>query len=109
MNYEDMKNSLIEFIKDNKELVKLTEISENDIIEEVDKYLKKEEYEEMNERWWDEFYLPENEIEVLKELNELHKNRLKDKKIKNAAFTISLKNTVPAEILELYAKELNKM
>ena len=50
MNYEDMKNSLIEFIKDNKELVKLTEISENDIIEEVDKYLKKEEYEEINER-----------------------------------------------------------
>ena len=108
MNYEDMKNSLIEFIKDNKEIDKLTEISENDIIEEVDKYLKKEEYEEMNERWWNEFYLPENEIEVFKNLEELHKNRL-DKKIKNAAFTISLKNTVPAEILELYAKELNKM
>ena len=28
-----------------------------------------------------EFYLPENELEVLKKLNELHKNRL-DEKIK---------------------------
>ena len=108
MKYNDMKNSLIEFIKENEEIVELTEISENDIIEEVDKQLKREDYEEMNERSWHEFYLPENELEVLKKLNELHKNRL-DKKIKRAAMAISLRGTVIDEILELFNEGLNEM
>ena len=82
-----MKNSLIEFIKSNKEIKELTEILENDIIEEVDKQLKREEYEEMEEDEWMEYHLFENELEVLKNLDELHKNRLdeKNKKIKKAA------------------------
>tara|TARA_B100000401_G_C52766518_1_gene700969 strand:- start:93 stop:437 length:345 start_codon:yes stop_codon:yes gene_type:complete len=114
MNYDDMKNSLIEFIKENEEIEELTEISENDIIEEVDKQLKKEDYEAqgvMNERWWHEFYLAENELEVLKKLNELHKNRLdeKNKKIKKAAMAISLRGTVIDEILELFNEGLNEM
>tara|TARA_B100001564_G_scaffold319900_1_gene297483 strand:+ start:2703 stop:3029 length:327 start_codon:yes stop_codon:yes gene_type:complete len=108
MNYNDMKDSLIEFIKENEEIVELTEISENDIIEEVDKQLKREDYEEMNERWWRDFYLPENELDVLKNLNELHKNRL-DKKIKRAAMAISLRGTVIDEILELFNEGLNEM
>jgi hypothetical protein len=108
MNYNDMKNSLIEFIQNNKEIEELTEILENDIIEEVDKQLKREDYEEMNERWWHEFYLFENEMEVLKNLNELHKNRL-DKKNKKIATVISLKETVIDDILDLFIKELNKM
>lgn len=111
MNYNDMKNSLIEFIKNNKQIEELTEISENDIIEEVDKQLEKEEYEEMEEDEWMEYHLFENELEVLKNLDELHKNRLdeKNKKIKKAAMAISLRGTVIDEILELFNEGLNEM
>ena len=111
MNYNDMKNSLIEFIKNNKQIEELTEISENDIIEEVVKQLEKEKYEEMEEDEWMEYHLFENELEVLKNLDELHKNRLdeKNKKIKKAAMAISLRGTVIDEILELFNEGLNEM
>ena len=65
----------------------------------------------MEEDEWMEYHLFENELEVLKNLDELHKNRLdeKNKKIKKVAMAISLRGTVIDEILELFNEGLNEM
>ena len=75
MNHDDMKESLTDVIMDNKEIIKLTEISKKEIIENIDKYLEEQEYEEMSEGEWYEYYLLEDEIEILKSLNELNAKR----------------------------------
>ena len=80
MNHDDMKESLTDVIMDNKEIIKLTEISKKEIIENIDKYLEEQEYEEMSEGEWYEYYLLEDEIEILKSLNELNAKRLEEKK-----------------------------
>ena len=57
MNHDDMKESLTDIIMNNEEIIKLTEISKKEIIENIDKYLEEQEYEEMSEGEWYEYYL----------------------------------------------------
>ena len=80
-----MKESLTDIIMNNEEIIKLTEISKKEIIENIDKYLEEQEYEEMSEGEWYEYYLLEDEIEILKSLNELNTKRLEEKKTKNGS------------------------
>ena len=111
MNLDDMKESLTDVIMDNKEIIKLTEISKKEIIENIDKYLEEQEYEEMSEGEWYEYYLLEDEIEILKSLNELNAKRLEEKKKKQkmAAIIISLNKTVQYDIIENFTKTINNL
>jgi len=111
MNHDDMKESLTDVIMDNKEIIKLTEISKKEIIENIDKYLEEQEYEEMSEGEWYEYYLLEDEIEILKSLNELNAKRLEEKKKKQkmAAIIISLNKTVQYDIIENFTKTINNL
>ena len=106
-----MKESLTDVIMDNKEIIKLTEISKKEIIENIDKYLEEQEYEEMSEGEWYEYYLLEDEIEILKSLNELNAKRLEEKKKKQkmAAIIISLNKTVQYDIIENFTKTINNL
>ena len=111
MNHDDMKESLTDIIMNNEEIIKLTEISKKEIIENIDKYLEEQEYEEMSEGEWYEYYLLEDEIEILKSLNELNTKRLeeKKKKLKMAAIIISLNKTVQYDIIENFTKTINNL
>ena len=111
MNLDDMKESLTDIIMDNKEIIKLTEISKKEIIENIDKYLEEQEYEEMSEGEWYEYYLLEDEIEILKSLNELNAKRLEEKKKKQkmAAIIISLNKTVQYDIIENFTNTVNNL
>ena len=110
MNHDDMKESLTDIIMNNEEIIKLTEISKKEIIENIDKYLEEQEYEEMSEGEWYEYYLLEDEIEILKSLNELNTKRLEEKKkLKMAAIIISLNKTVQYDIIENFTKTINNL
>jgi hypothetical protein len=111
MNHDDMKESLTDLIMNNKEIIKLTEISKKEIIENIDKYLEEQGYEEMNEEEWYEYYLLEDEIEILKSLNELNTKRLEEKKKKQkmAAIIISLNKTVQYDIIENFTNTINNL
>ena len=105
-----MKESLIDLIINNEEIIKLTEISKKEIIENIDKYLEKQEYEEMSEEEWYEYYLLEDEIEILKLLNDLNTKRLEEKKKqKMAAIIISLNKTVQYDIIENFTNTINNL
>lgn len=111
MNHDDIKESLTDLIMNNKEIIKLTEISKKEIIENIDKYLEEQGYEEMNEEEWYEYYLLEDEIEILKSLNELNTKRLEEKKKKQkmAAIIISLNKTVQYDIIENFTNTINNL
>lgn len=111
MNNDEMKQSLTELIMDNKELIELTEITNDEIMETVDKHLNEQEYEEMNRLAWQEYYLLENEIEVLKNLTELNTSLLNEKKRKQkmTSIIISLNRTVQYDIIENLTNTINNL
>ena len=106
-----MKQSLTELIMDNKELIELTEITNDEIMETVDKHLNEQAYEEMNRLAWQEYYLLENEIEVLKNLTELNTSLLNEKKRKQkmTSIIISLNRTVQYDIIENLTNTINNL
>ena len=106
-----MKQSLTELIMDNKELIELTEITNDEIMETVDKHLNEQAYEEMNRLAWHEYYLLENEIEVLKDLTELNTSLLNEKKRKQkmTSIIISLNRTVQYDIIENLTNTINNL
>ena len=108
MSNEEMKESLIEFIIDDTEF---SEISQDEIIEIVDKRLEYEEYENMTQGDWEEYYLHENLSEIEKSLNEKkkEKQRLIQQKKKIVATVATLNPTVISDILELILIETNRI